>query len=410
MESSCVRQTVLPGVSKLFDDYLYNFDRVSNFYSAHFSDGGAMVDAAERMQFPEARRARLISALREQNGDSSTLSKLEKNGTAAVVTGQQVGLFSGPAYTIFKALTAVRLAAHLSESGTPAVPIFWLATEDHDVAEVDHAWVFDREARPSKVALSDRGSNGSPVGGVKLGEIPIDELRRGLGDLPFAEEVVKRVASAYHAEGTFGSAFRRLLQDILKDCGLLYLDPLAPAIREIAAEFLDETVGRVPELLTALRQRDRDLIAAGYHAQVHVDEDASLLFLMVNGKRVPVRWREGRFITRDRSFTAAELRSQAESISPNALLRPVMQDYLLPTVSYVGGPSEIAYMAQGQVLYEQLLGRMPVVFPRNSFTLLDGRAKKLLERYDLCVSGSVGQQGEGKQPHCGAARAEWSQR
>ncbi len=384
MESSCVRQTVLPGVSKLFDDYLYNFDRVRDFYSSHFSDGEALVNAAERIRFPETRRGRLVSALREQNGDSSTLSKLAESGTVAVVTGQQVGLFSGPAYTIFKALTAVRLAEHLTELGTPAVPIFWLATEDHDLAEIDHAWVFDQQARPSRIAISDRIANGIPVGSIKLGEVPLAALRSALGDLPFAQEVVRRVASAYHPEASFGSAFRTFLQDVLKDCGLLYVDPLLPSIREIAADFLSETVDRAPDLLAALRQRNRDLIAAGYHAQVHIDDNASLLFLM-NGKRVPVRWKDGRFITRDRSFTAPELHSQAERISPNALLRPVMQDYLLPTVSYVGGPSEIAYMAQSQVLYENLLGRMPVLFPRNSFTLLDARAKKLLQRYDLCV-------------------------
>ncbi len=155
---------------------------------------------------------------------------------------------------------------------------------------------------------------------------------------------------------------------------------------QIAAPFLSGVIDAVPELKSALRQRDSDLTAAGYHTQVYVDDDASLLFLLSDGKRLPIRWKEGRFTARDRSFKAADLRAAADRISPNALLRPVMQDYLLPTVSYIGGPAEIAYLAQSQVLYERLLGRMPVAFPRNSFTLLDSRATKLLKRYDLHVS------------------------
>ncbi len=324
-----------------------------------------------------------MAALREQNGDSEALKTLAQPGTVAVVTGQQVGLFSGPAYTVFKALTAVRLARELSDRGTPAVPVFWLATEDHDLAEVDHAWVFNQDAKPGRVAVTSSVVNGGPVGDVKLNELPWAELRAALGDLPFAGEVIAWLQDAYQPGATLGLAFRRFLQDILRGCGLLYLDPLAPAIREIAAPFLGDAVARVPELLDALRRRNSELAAAGYHAQVQVEDNSSLLFLLNEGKRIPIRWNEGRFAARDRSYSTADLQSLADRLSPNALLRPVMQDFLLPTASYIGGPSEIAYMAQAQVLYQRLLGRMPVIFPRNSFTLLDTRATKLLDRYGL---------------------------
>ncbi len=383
MEPSCVRHSQIPGTSALLNDYLYDFDRVRAFYPHYFADPQALADAAAEIHFPDSRRARLISALRKQNGDSAALSKLAQAGTVAVTTGQQVGLFSGPAYTIFKALTAVTLAEHLGEQGIAAVPIFWLATEDHDLAEVDHAWVFNEHAAPRKIAASPQVTNGGPVGEVKLGDVPFAELREALGELPFAGEVIDRLETAYHPGATLGSGFRAFLQDILKDCGLLYLDPLAPDVREMGAEFFAQTIDRIPDLLAALRQRSRDLIAAGYHAQVHLEDNSSLLFLLGNGKRIPIRSEDGRFTTSERSYSAVELRGLAGKISPNALLRPVLQDYLLPTVSYVGGPSEIAYMAQGQVLYQNLLGRMPVIFPRNGFTLLDARAAKLLLRYGV---------------------------
>jgi len=386
MEPSCIRHTLIPGASKLFTDYLYHFDRVSRFYRYHFLDRDGLIRAARAVDFPEQRRRQLVSALREQNNDPAILEQLAQPGTLAVVTGQQAGLFSGPAFTIFKALTAAKLAAELSASGIPAVPIFWLATEDHDLAEVDHAWVFNEEASPEKISFHYPVANGGPVGRVPLTDVPLSELRQALGLLPFSEDVLQLVADAYHPGATLGSAFRTFLSATLKNLGLLYLDPLAPAIRELAAPFLREAVSRIPELVTLLRQRNRQLEAAGYHAQVLVEQDSSLLFLLGEHKRMPIRYREGRFVTKDHGYSALELQAVASQLSPNALLRPVMQDYLLPTISYVGGPSETGYMAQAEVLYTALLGRMPVVFPRNSFTLLDAKAAKLLDRYQLCLT------------------------
>lgn len=385
MEPSCIRQTLLPGTSKLFGDYLYEFGRVHEFYGRHFSDPEALIEAVKAVRFPDARRAAIVGALREQNGDSEALAQLAQPGTVAVVTGQQVGLFSGPAYTIFKALTAVKLAKHLTGQGIAAVPVFWLATEDHDLAEVDHAWVFDEHATPTKLTVASAVVNGGPVGEIAPAEVPIGELRRALGELPFADEVVKKVAQAYGGGVPLGAAFRSLLKDVLQGCGLIYLDPLASAVRAIAAEFLANVAERVPELVDALRHRNAELQAAGYHTQVHIDEDTSLLFLLNAHRRAPLRWKDGQLTAREGGYKPAELRSQSDRLSPNALLRPVMQDYLLPTAAYIGGPAETAYMAQSQVLYEKLLGRMPLIFPRNSFTLLDSRAAKLIERYDLSV-------------------------
>jgi bacillithiol biosynthesis cysteine-adding enzyme BshC len=198
---------------------------------------------------------------------------------------------------------------------------------------------------------------------------------------------MRRVEGAYYPGATLGGSFRKLVGEILQGLGLLFLDPLAPAIRAITAPFLSEAVDQIPELINALHKRNKELEQAGYHAQVHVEKDASLLFLLGDGRRMAIR-RNGtngaeQFVSKDRTYSAEQLKALAARLSPNALLRPVMQDYLLPTASYVGGPAEIAYMAQGQVLYQKLLGRMPVIYPRNGFTLLDDRSSKLLDRYGL---------------------------
>ena len=385
MEPSCVRQDQIPGTSALLVDYLYQFPKLSAFfpYSSWYID--SIASAAASVSFPAARRAQLVAALAAQNDDTTALNKLAQPNTVVIVTGQQVGFLLGPAYTIFKALTAVKIAEHLAAQGISAVPIFWLATEDHDLAEVDHAWVFNQDATPSKLSLAGSIVNGGPVGDVILNEIPLAELRAALGDLPFADDVVKQVAASYQPGATLGSAFRKLLKQTLQGLGLLYLDPLAAPVREIGAPFLSDAVQRVPEILSALRARNTEISKAGYHTQVHVDDDASLFFLLKNGRRLPVRYKDGRFSTREATYTAAELAAMAAQLSPNALLRPVWADYMLPSAGNVAGPAEIAYLAQSSALYHSLLGRMPVIYPRNGFTLLDARAAKLLDRYSLHV-------------------------
>jgi bacillithiol biosynthesis cysteine-adding enzyme BshC len=170
---------------------------------------------------------------------------------------------------------------------------------------------------------------------------------------------------------------------LLSEYNILYFDPMHPGARKLAAPFLGQAVEAAPQLTEKLLERNRRLNDAGYHAQVHVEKETSLFFLLENGHRIGLRRRNGEYQAKDRRITAAELRDRAESLSPNALLRPVVQDYMFPTVAYIGGPAELAYLAQSEVIYKTLLGRMPVSVPRNGFTLIDDRARKLLHRYGL---------------------------
>src|SRR5580698_1288497 len=379
MEPACIRHTDLPGASRLFVDFSYHFDRVSRFYRYDPHNFESFAAAAREIAYPEERRAAMVRALTAQNGPSANLERLAQPGTVAIVTGQQVGLFSGPAYTIYKAVTAARLAKELSDRGTPAVPIFWLATEDHDLAEVDHAWVFDAARAPVALRAQTQTTNGRPrpVGGIVIETAPMDELPRALNGFPHAEEVLAMVGDAYPAGVTMGAGFRALLQKLLAPLGLIFLDPLDPEIRKIGAPLIVEALDAAGELKARLLERTKELETAGYHAQVHLEDKTSLFFLLEKGERMPLRVKESEF---------ASLRDRAAEISPNALLRPVMQDYLLPTCAYVGGPAELAYLAQSQVLYDRLLGRMPVMISRAGFTLLEPRATKLLARYRLTLA------------------------
>jgi len=369
METTCIRHTELPNTTRLFADLVYHYDRVASFYGHAPYDPDSFSAAAAQIQYPPERRAAMVAALAEQNPGNPSLALLAQEGTVAVVSGQQVGLFSGPAYTIFKALSAIRLAEQLTAQGLPAVPVFWLATEDHDLVEINQGWVFNAAHEVIGLKSSSTNPLGGPVGPIALKDAPIAELESALAGFPFADEVLALVKECYSPGATFGGAFRALVGKLLAKWPILFLDPLAPSVRAIGAPLLEQVVERMPELNAALLERNQELSAAGYHAQVHVEASSSLLFSLEGGKRLP--WKQ------------APIASSL--LSPNALLRPVLQDFILPTVAYFGGPAELAYFAQSQVLYSRLLGRMPVMLHRAGFTLLDERTEKILSRYGLTI-------------------------
>jgi bacillithiol biosynthesis cysteine-adding enzyme BshC len=382
MRCSCVRQIELPNTTRLAADVFYNPDRCARFYRHPLRDLESFRAAAAEIRIPSERRAALVSALRAQNPGSPALERLAEPGTVAVVTGQQVGLFGGPSYTIYKALHAARLAEWLTAGGLPAVPVFWLATEDHDFAEVDHVWVFNADHRPAKVEAA-RSAGAQPVGGVALASPPVSQLRAAMDGLPFRDEVAALVEEAYHPGAAMGAAFGGLLRRLLERFDILQVDPMLAQFRELAAPSLRQAVEAAPDLSARVLKRGRELAAAGYHAQVHVEEHTSFFFLLEDGKRLTLRRTGTDYIVNGRRISGRELMDRAAALSPNALLRPVVQDSMLPTVAYIGGAAEIAYLAQSAVLYDAVLGRMPVAVPRSGFTIVDQRSQKAIDRFGL---------------------------
>jgi bacillithiol biosynthesis cysteine-adding enzyme BshC len=385
MHCSCVRHTDLPHTSALFADVLYHPDRTAAFYHHPLREFEDFQKAAAEVRFTPERRAALVAALRERNPDGPALQMLARPETVAVVTGQQVGLFSGPSYTLYKVLHAVKLAEWLTSRGLPAVPVFWLATEDHDFAEVNHTWVFDRTYTPIKLEMR-RTASAQPVGGVALANPPLREFRAALDGMPFGEEVSDLVEETYRAGNTMGQAFSELLRRLLARFDVPQVDPMLPVFRELAAPALATAVEQGADLTARVLERNKQLATAGYHAQVHVEEQTSFFFLLENGKRLALRRVGEEYVLNGRRFSIGELAARAASLSPNALLRPVVQDSMLPTVAYIGGPAEVAYLAQSEVIYDAILGRMPLAIPRTGFTILDNRSDKLLTRYGLSLA------------------------
>jgi bacillithiol biosynthesis cysteine-adding enzyme BshC len=319
-----------------------------------------------------------------------------RGGAGVVVTGQQVGLFGGPLFTPFKAATALARARQATAGGQPHAAIFWLATEDHDFAEIDHV-VFPARRELRKLVYSPASAVRAavPVGGIVL-ENSIAPLVDEAWELLGASDAMDALSAAWKPGRTFAEAFREFYARAFAAQGLLVLDAAGRGIHRMGAPVLRAAIERADELHSALLKRNGELVAAGYHVQVAVTPQSSLVFLMdeQSGARLALKrtaptpqepgglWQAGR-----QSFSTADLLgildAEPERISPSALLRPVFQDFLLSTSAVVGGPAEIAYFAQSAVLYERILGRTTPALPRFSATLIEPAIGALLRQHEL---------------------------
>ncbi len=397
MESHCLRLAELPRTTKLFSTFLDDFPRVGEFYR-HEPTLDGVIASAKEVHFDSQVRSAVVAILRAQNrafgsgpAAGTNLDRLA-NGAVAVVTGQQVGLFGGPAYSFYKALEAIRTAERLSARGIEAVPIFWLATEDHDLAEVDHSFWLTKSGLERFGIEAPSEFAGRQVGAIRFGsEISkvTDAAAKRL-EGPGVVETESALRESYAPGENFGSAFGKLFARLLSKFGVILFDPLDPGFHRLAAPVFRRAIDEDAPLRDALKARDKALEKAGFHAQVKITGRSTLLFMNVGGKREPVRAAGDKFVAGGITSSSSELLhaidETPELFSPNVLLRAIVQDTLLPTVAYFGGPAEIAYMAQVEVVYAQLMNRMPAILPRPGFTLVPPHVARLLKKYGLSPS------------------------
>ena len=395
MECSWISAAELPGTTRLYSTFLSDFSRVSEFYS-HPPTANGIDDAVREMRLEDSVRRAVVEMLRKQNrifgGDDASNRNLDRlrDGAYAVVTGQQVGLFGGPAYSIYKALTAIHVARELTERGVNAVPVFWLATEDHDLAEVDHCFLPKRGGF-ERLDLASAGPSDRRVGDIQLGESvrgPSAQVA-ALLEGSRAEQVGKWITECYAPEETFGSSFGKLMARIFGGRGLIFLDPMAPELHRLSLPTMLRAVKDHKTLAGELVARSEALEKAGFHAQVKVTDQSTLVFRIVDGQRLALRPANGGLAAGNKTEsiddTIHALEERPEDFSPSALLRPVIQDTLLPTVAFIAGPAEAAYQAQTSLIYKKLLGRAPAILPRAGFTLVPAHVSNLLKKYNLDV-------------------------
>jgi bacillithiol synthase len=392
--ADCFPITAAPGLSRLFLDFCAGADSARPFYGSF--PGG---DWQSRPPVP-AHWEQVVKVIAEQNPSAATTGALAslRNGAGVVVTGQQVGLFGGPLFTPFKAATAAARARQASAAGRPHVAIFWLASEDHDFAEINHV-TFPARRELRKLVYSGAPEDARPVGTIVLDET-IEPLIEQAWELLGASEAMDVLAEAYKPGRTFAQAFADFYGKAFGAQGLLILDADGRDTHRMGAPVLRAAIERADEFHAHLLVRSRELEAAGYHAQVAVTGNkagaSSLLFLIdeSSGARLALKrfaetptepnglWQAGRH-----KYSTGELlgilESEPERISPAALLRPVFQDHVLSTSLTIGGPAEVAYFAQSAVLFERILGRMTPLHPRFSATLIEPAIGELLTEHEL---------------------------
>ena len=270
-----------------------------------------------------------------------------------------------------------------------------MATEDHDIDEVNSTQLVVADSTPKRVCYEGRPEDyGRSVSNVLFTDSigsTLNEFLQGLPDSDFKPELANRLTQAYCSGKSYGQAFGEVLSFLFSDYGLILLDPQDPTLKNLAKPFFLRIVDKWTELHNRLQSRNAQLSEVGYPLQVPSTAGTTFLFIEEEGKRRGVVRARDQFHLRGvpKALTPSELRviieQMPERISPNVLMRPLVQDFLLPTIAYVAGPSEVSYFAQLSTLYQALGEEMPRIFPRASFTVIEKRMEKFLMKYRLCL-------------------------
>ena len=393
--------------SRLFKAYAGEFDTLAVYFPGDFRDPRQRGQVARQVADQFKHRDKLVAALIKQadlyDADEATrknIEKLREPDAVAVVTGQQLGLFGGPLYTLLKTITAIQLTIRLGkDKGRPVVPVFWLEGEDHDLAEVASAYVLNRNEVESVTysgATQSQKTVPQAVGRVMFDSSiteRIDEFAALLTPSEFHDELMDLVRSAYREGETFLSAFARLLSQLFKGTGIVFVNGDDPELKELAKPLFRKELKEYEKSARLLSGASRKL-EENYHVQVQ--SRPTSIFLHTHEGRHAVRPDESNdgFTCGSKSYTLDELLllldSAPELFSPNVVLRPIMQDLILPTAAYIAGPSEIAYFAQYRSLYEWAGVPMPIVYPRASITVLEPKIQRALNKLESSISDFEG--------------------
>jgi len=379
-------------------DYAYDYAKVEPFFAGNPATPAAWADTIRRSQTTVRHPSALAAVLAAQQSrrgapaeSRAAAARLADPSTRVIITGQQAGLFGGPLFTLLKALTAMKLAARVErEHGTPVVPVFWIDAEDHDWAEVSGCTVLDDALTPRTIRLADlAGAGERPIAGLTLSDDitgAIDELASALPDTEFRDEVVSGLRRAYQPGRGMAEAFGHWMETVLGPHGLVVYDSSDPAAKPLARDIFVKEIaqpGKTAELASVAGQQ---LVERGYHAQVTPHEGAISLFHLVSGREA-IKAVNGHATIGGHPTSLEQLGVEAattpEHFSPNVLLRPIVQDAIFPTICYVAGPNELAYLGQLKGIYAHFGIAMPLMYQRATATLVDSATVRFLSKYDL---------------------------
>ena len=384
-------------MKRLAADYAYDFPSVAPFYSGDPSAYASWADAIARTRTYPRQHARIAEVIaaeqRKREAPARAVEaarQLADPRAVAVVTGQQAGLFGGPLYTLLKALTAIKVAEQVSrDHQVPVVPIFWVDGEDHDWEEVRSVAVFDDGLEARTVSLPPRTSSDAPVATVKLDDsvlAALVELEQVLPATEFKPWLLASLRKSYAPGAGMADAFGRWIEQVLGDRGLVVYNSADPGSKPLVAQLFSRELSMPGQTVRLAEAAGAHLTKLGYHSQVQLP-DQSLALFHLDGSRKPIRQQDGQFVVGDHCYAAGALVKEANdrpaAFSPNVLLRPVVQDAIFPTICYIAGPSELAYLGQLREVYQHFGVPMPLMYPRASATLVDSAALRFLTKYDV---------------------------
>lgn len=379
--------------SKLFQDYINASGSISDFFETHPASRESVYESIDSFEF-NGDRSVSVSLLEGYNqayiGDETTrkqIDKVKKPKTLTVVTGQQVTLFGGPLYTVYKTITAILYARKLEkEIDRPVIPIFWMADEDHDIEEVSTIHLPESYDQIEISYTHKDYENAPPASAVQLGdELSTVQklLEENLDETDFTDEILNQIKSCYTSDRTFGEAFGNLLMSYFGKHGLLLAGSLDQTAKSHTKNLLKKAVRQQGKLSRSLDDTTYALKEAGYHDQVQV-QPSNLFYFTNGGERIKIQYVDEVWSTPSKKWTRDDLLEDIdihpEQFSPNVFLRPILQDTLLPVAAYVGGPGEVAYYAQMKGFYETFGYKMPIIVPRFSLTIFESAIDRVLDK------------------------------
>jgi bacillithiol biosynthesis cysteine-adding enzyme BshC len=390
--------------SNLYSDYLSDYQKVGEFFDADFHTVKNFHSKAKDICDRFEHRAILVEVLAEQNANYGAGVKTMENihllsqpNTVAIVTGQQVGILTGPLYTIYKTITAIKLCEKLRMLYPEYnyVPVFWLEGEDHDFAEINHVRVLNNENNPVNIEYLIDGQplekNLGAVGEILIGQDInpfFEQLQTALPKTEFKDGVLDLLKSVYTPGTSFGQAFARLVNKFFSEDGLVFISGNDRRLKQLLKNIFRKEINEYPKTSQLVIERTAEL-ESNYLAQIK--PKAINLFYFHKGGRYLIEPREHDFSLKGtRQYFSKEellraLDETPENFSPNVALRPICQDTLLPTLAYIGGPAEIAYFAQLSIVYPYFDMRLPIIYPRATATLVEERHLKIMEKYQLSL-------------------------
>lgn len=398
-----LEQVYVKNTNQLLQDYYDQKESITSFF--HFkNEQASFVERLKDLQQHQVRRAELTAVIRQYMGKLKSSAKIEQHLTeleqdaVVVVGGQQSGLLTGPLYSVNKAISVLLLAKEQRQKlGVSVVPVFWVAGEDHDLDEINHSFYainsrLVKHSYPEQSRIKKMAS--SAVLDFELLQSWIKQLFSQFGETAYTKDLLENVMVVAKDSHTYTDFFVNLMNDLFKEQGLLYLDAADPLLRQYEAPYFKQLIEHSQEIAEAVTARELNLEEQGYGTPIGATENAANIFYVRDGERFLLTRKESQFMNQaaNISFSKEEMLKMADEsacFSNNVVTRPMMQDMVLPVLSFVGGPGELAYWSTLKEGFEILGMKVPVFTPRMNLTYVTRETENNLQLIGLTAKQAI---------------------